>query len=234
MTTVASQMTTSGPDPLLVSGVGPQAKAEGRLKGANMYADIRTTSRSLRPGFTLAELMLVVVVAGVTMALALPRIDTTKIKADAVATIVRTTLQYAQRQAITRQHDIFVSFDTTGERIRTVWDADNSGTAERLGARHLARSRHRRRTSPIPRLPVCPATSINRPVSGVSDGRAQRLSDAHVPSRRLGEQRRRDLHQGRPRTGRRGTARSRSTQATGRVVVVPPQCSGERMGSASQ
>jgi hypothetical protein len=71
--------------------------------------------------------MLVVVVAGITMTLALPRIDTTRIKADAVAGIVRTTLQYAERQAITRQHDIVVSFDTTGERIRTLWDADNNG-----------------------------------------------------------------------------------------------------------
>jgi prepilin-type N-terminal cleavage/methylation domain-containing protein len=90
----------------------------------------RSSARNsfLRPAFTLAELMVVVVISGIMVALAIPRIDTTKIKADAIATIVRTTLQYAQRQAITRQHDMVVSFDTTGERIRTFWDADNSGT----------------------------------------------------------------------------------------------------------
>jgi prepilin-type N-terminal cleavage/methylation domain-containing protein len=84
--------------------------------------------RARRSGFTLAEVMVVVVISGLMITLAIPRIDTTKIKADAIATIVRTTLQYAQRQAITRQHDMVVSFDTTGERIRTFWDADNSGS----------------------------------------------------------------------------------------------------------
>lgn len=82
----------------------------------------------VRRGFTLAEMMVVVVIAGMMVALAIPRVDTTKWRADAIATIVRTTLQYAQRQAITRQHDMVVSFDTTGERIRTFWDQNNSGT----------------------------------------------------------------------------------------------------------
>lgn len=83
-----------------------------------------------RSGFSLAELMVVVVISGMMIALAIPRIDTTKWRADAIATIVRTTLQYAQRQAITRQHDMVVSFDTTGERIRTFWDANNTGTIQ--------------------------------------------------------------------------------------------------------
>jgi prepilin-type N-terminal cleavage/methylation domain-containing protein len=82
----------------------------------------------IRRGFTLAEIMVVLVITGMMITLAIPRIDTTKWRADAIATIVRTTLQYAQRQAITRQHDMVVSFDTTGERIRTFWDGDNSGT----------------------------------------------------------------------------------------------------------
>jgi len=83
-----------------------------------------------RTGFTLAEIMVVVVISGMMIAIAIPRIDTTKIKADAIATIVRTTLQYAERQAITRQHDMVVSFDTTGEKIRTFWDINNDGSFE--------------------------------------------------------------------------------------------------------
>lgn len=89
--------------------------------------DNRSRNR-IRRGFTLAEMMVVVVITGMMITLAIPRVDTTKWRADAIATIVRTTLQYAQRQAITRQHDMVVSFDTTGERIRTFWDANNSGT----------------------------------------------------------------------------------------------------------
>jgi prepilin-type N-terminal cleavage/methylation domain-containing protein len=87
---------------------------------------IRSKTRK-RAGFTLAEVMVVVVISGLMITLAIPRIDTTKWRADAIATIVRTSLQYAQRQAITRQHDMVVSFDTTGERIRTFWDQNNSG-----------------------------------------------------------------------------------------------------------
>jgi prepilin-type N-terminal cleavage/methylation domain-containing protein len=93
-----------------------------------MAAHHNRSQRRLRRGFTLAEMMVVVVIAGMMIALAIPRVDTTKWRADAIATIVRTTLQYAQRQAITRQHDMVVSFDTTGERIRTFWDGNNSGT----------------------------------------------------------------------------------------------------------
>jgi Tfp pilus assembly protein FimT len=80
----------------------------------------------------MAELMVVVVIAGMMVALSIPKIDTAKWRADAIATIVRTTLQYAQRQAITRQHDMVVSFDTTGERIRTFWDMNNSGSIDAI------------------------------------------------------------------------------------------------------
>ena len=93
-----------------------------------MIAHHNRSRGTVRRGFTLAEVMVVLVIAGMMIALAIPRVDTTKWRADAIATIVRTTLQYAQRQAITRQHDMVVSFDTTGERIRTFWDGNNSGT----------------------------------------------------------------------------------------------------------
>ena len=90
----------------------------------------RAVGTRRRGGFTLAEMMTVLVIMGMMLTLAIPRVDTTQIKADAIATIVRTTLQYAERQAITRQHDMVVSFDTTGEKIRTLWDVNNDGIAE--------------------------------------------------------------------------------------------------------
>jgi hypothetical protein len=75
-----------------------------------------------------------------TIGIALPRVDTTRYKADAVTQIVRTQLQSAGRTAVTRQHDMIVSFDTLGERIKTVWDMDNDGkigTSERVTFRGL-------------------------------------------------------------------------------------------------
>jgi Tfp pilus assembly protein FimT len=89
--------------------------------------------KSLRPAFTLAETMIVVVIAGLMISLAIPRIDTTRYKADAVAQIIRTTLQNASRTAVTRQHDMIVSFDTVGERIRQHWDANNDGVVNTAG-----------------------------------------------------------------------------------------------------
>jgi len=94
----------------------------------------------MRPGFTLAETMVVLVITAFVVSLALPRVDTTRYKADAVAQIVRTQLQNASRTAVTRQHDMIVSFDTLGERIKTVWDVNNDGkigTTERISYRGL-------------------------------------------------------------------------------------------------
>jgi prepilin-type N-terminal cleavage/methylation domain-containing protein len=123
----------------------------------------------LRRGFTLAETMVVLVIAGMMIALAIPRVDTTKWRADAIATIVRTTLQYAQRQAITRQHDMVVSFDTTGERIRTFWDGNNSGTlnnSERVTWRGLDVGV----LFTDPSVQGLSGSTITKPVSGVQIG----------------------------------------------------------------
>lgn len=84
-------------------------------------------NKTLQPAFTLMEMMVVLVMAGMMIALAIPRIDSTRYKADAIAQIVRTTLQSASRTAITRQHDVIVSFDTLGQKIRTVWDTNDDG-----------------------------------------------------------------------------------------------------------
>lgn len=89
----------------------------------NLDRSIATSRR----GFTMAETMIVLVVSGIMLTLALPKVDASKYKADAVAQIVRTTLQNAGRASITRQHDMIVSFDTTGERIRVAYDANNDG-----------------------------------------------------------------------------------------------------------
>ncbi len=88
------------------------------------YIDSR---RAPHRGFTMIEVMTVLVITGLMLTLAITHIDTSKYRADAVAEIVRTTLQDAQRQAITKQYDMMVSFDTTGERVRVLWDANDDG-----------------------------------------------------------------------------------------------------------
>jgi prepilin-type N-terminal cleavage/methylation domain-containing protein len=106
-----------------------------RLRPA--ITDCRT---SLPRGFTLAETMVVLVILAMVITLAIPRMDTSRYRADAVAHIVRTTLQTASRTAITRQHDMVVSFDTLGDRISILYDANNdgvAGTGERITTRGL-------------------------------------------------------------------------------------------------
>jgi len=136
----------------------------GKLRNQNIQ--IRGVERL---GFTLAETMIVLVITGMMVALAIPRVDTTKWRADAIATIVRTTLQMAQRQAITRQHDMVVSFDTTGEQIRTFWDANNDGqitSTERVTWRGLDVGV----LFTDPNVNGVSGTAIHTPVSGAAIG----------------------------------------------------------------
>ena len=95
---------------------------------------------ALRPSYTIIEMVIVLVISALLITLAIPRFDSSKIRGDAVTQIVRTTLQDAQRQAITRQHDMVVSFDTTGEQMRVLWDTNDDGQitpGERLTYRGL-------------------------------------------------------------------------------------------------
>ena len=90
---------------------------------------IRITSTSAgagRSGMTLLEVLTVMVVIGIIAAIGLPRIDYSRYRADAAVQMVRGTLQQAQRNAIQRQHDIVVSFDVPGRRVRVLEDANNN------------------------------------------------------------------------------------------------------------
>src|SRR5262245_11275020 len=96
---------------------------------------LRRTTTSARPrafaaGFTVLELMVVVTIVSVLMAIALPRVDFGRYKADGRVQIVRKALQQAQRSSLVRQHDVIVSFDTAGSRMRVALDANNDGAIE--------------------------------------------------------------------------------------------------------
>lgn len=82
----------------------------------------------LRPGgFTLLELVIVLAIIGIIAAFAAPRVNFTQYRMDAGVRLLATTLQRAQRLAITRQYDVIVSFDVAGRRMRLLEDADNDG-----------------------------------------------------------------------------------------------------------
>jgi prepilin-type N-terminal cleavage/methylation domain-containing protein len=83
-------------------------------------------AKTVRAGFTLIEMLIVVSIVGILAALALPRLKAAQYDADAGMRTVEIALQQAQRVAIVRQTDVMVSFDTTGRRIRVVYDANNN------------------------------------------------------------------------------------------------------------
>jgi Tfp pilus assembly protein FimT len=85
-------------------------------------------------------MMIVVTMVAIVSSIAIPRFNYTAMRLDANAQAVRAVLQQAWRLSIQKQHDVDVSFDVAGKRIRTLEDQDNNrtaGTGERVTWRPL-------------------------------------------------------------------------------------------------
>jgi prepilin-type N-terminal cleavage/methylation domain-containing protein len=78
-------------------------------------------------GYSLPEMLIVLVIICLCAAIAAPQIDFSKIRAKAAAQRLGTTLLALQREAITRQHNIVVVIDTANRRVRVVDDSTNDG-----------------------------------------------------------------------------------------------------------
>jgi prepilin-type N-terminal cleavage/methylation domain-containing protein len=81
-------------------------------------------------GFTLIEMMIVLVILGVVVAFAAPKIDITKFRVESSMQGVGMTLLAVERQAITQQHDVIVLFDVPNNTIRIHDDANNNGAVD--------------------------------------------------------------------------------------------------------
>lgn len=96
-----------------------------------MQAHDRTfTRRRTRRGFTLLELLTVMVIIGIVAAFVAPRIDLTGYRVDGATRSIGTSLLAAQRLAVTRQHDVVVTFDTAAGLVRILDDGNNNGIAD--------------------------------------------------------------------------------------------------------
>lgn len=80
-------------------------------------------------GFSLIEILVVIIISGVLVGIAVYRLETARYAADGNVRLVRTLLQQAQRRALQQQHDVIVSFEIATNRIRVIEDLDNSGAA---------------------------------------------------------------------------------------------------------
>jgi prepilin-type N-terminal cleavage/methylation domain-containing protein len=81
-------------------------------------------------GFTLVEMLMVVVIIGVLTSIVLPRIDFTRYRVDGAMQTAGLLLVSAQQLAVTRQHDVVVGFDEANASIRVHEDANNDGVID--------------------------------------------------------------------------------------------------------
>lgn len=83
-----------------------------------------------RAGFTMAEVLAVLVIIGIGTAIALPRVNMTHHRSETAVHQVATTLMAAQRAAVSGQHDVVVAFETSQRRVRVHHDLDNDGVMD--------------------------------------------------------------------------------------------------------
>lgn len=118
-----------------------------------------------RRGFTIIELLMVIALISIVSAFALPRLSLARYRADAAGRLVRTLMQTQQRNAITRQSNVIVSFDLVGNRIRMVQDYNNNDTlnvGDWVQYRHLEEGAH----FVVPTWPGVNGTTLTAAVSG--------------------------------------------------------------------
>ncbi|MFL5403088.1 MAG: GspH/FimT family pseudopilin [Gemmatimonadales bacterium] len=88
-------------------------------------------------GFSLVEMLAVIVIVGMMASIALPKSGIASYKANGAAQTVASTLTYAQRQSISLQTDIRVAFDPANNELRIHEDANNDNVID-LGERVTA------------------------------------------------------------------------------------------------
>lgn len=128
------------------AGTAPVAsRGKHKRRLAPRFGERHASPRATQRGFSLVELLIVIVILAIVAAMALVHLNTTGDKADAAADLTRALLQLAQRDAITRQSDVILSLDSVANRIRTVEDYNDSGTidpSERVIWRTLEEGTH--------------------------------------------------------------------------------------------
>jgi prepilin-type N-terminal cleavage/methylation domain-containing protein len=142
---------------------------------------MRSHRRSLPRGVTLLELMIVLVMMGVTAGLAIPRLNLSQYRADAAAQQVRSVFQTAQRTSLTRQYDVIVSVDTIRNGLRIAEDVNNNGAIE-LSEWKFWRPPGEGNRFSVPPAGVTPGTGATyRPIADAVVGSAIKVVDG-LPS----------------------------------------------------
>lgn len=81
-------------------------------------------------GFTLVELVMVMLLVGIMANIVIPLIRPEKFRLDSAVVEVGSTFTAQQRNAVLRQHDIVLQVDTAQKWFRVHYDIDNDGEFE--------------------------------------------------------------------------------------------------------
>jgi prepilin-type N-terminal cleavage/methylation domain-containing protein len=85
---------------------------------------------SRRRGFSMIELLTTMIIMAIIAAMAVPRIDLSRMRSDAALRQITTMMVQAQRTALSKQHNVIISFDVVDNRLRLVEDKNNSNTID--------------------------------------------------------------------------------------------------------
>ena len=136
-------------------------------------------------------MIMVVVIIGIMAKVAIPRFNIDKYRADAAGRLARMLLQEAQRNAITRQSNVIVSFDPTYNKFRVVQDYNNNDT---INTTDLVQYRNMAEGAVFSKPSWTGCGRSGRHRAGGRDQRCRahddlRADDDHLPPRRLGQHR---------------------------------------------
>lgn len=82
-----------------------------------------------RLGFSLIEMLIVIIMIGILAGIAASRLDWNKYRADSIARGVLAAVSTAQRTAVSLQNDVRIT-TLSGDRLRIHEDTDNDGTID--------------------------------------------------------------------------------------------------------